>query len=193
MADNDKPLDGGAGNADAETVKLQKQIDELKASLSGKDGQIADLEAIKAQLVDARNALKKKEDEALAEQGKYKDLYEKALAELDAIKSESGSTKTELEQARTRLAEIEEAERTRLLELLPDGDREEFKDFSVEALQKIVKVAGHNQPAPGFNGRPSSPPRKGDPKKWSEMTMAERDDYTRTHSQEELFEKIKEG
>ena len=193
MSDEKKVVDATDSPADAEAVTLQKQIDDLKMSLQGKDSQISDLEAIKTQLVEARNSLKKREDDALAEQGKYKELYEKATTDFIALKGEHETTKTEVEQARTRLKEIEDAERTRLLALLPDGERDEFKDFAIPQLQKVVKLAGIDDKGGSHRGAGHKPSPSNGGTKWSEMSDADRVEKARILSTEEIAKLIQAG
>jgi chromosome segregation ATPase len=166
-------------------AKLTEEIDALKTALTGKDDQISKLESIKAELVEARNELKKKSQEALEEQGKYKELYESLKVETEGKVQELETVKSEKQKLAEQVEAIETASRERLLASLPEDRREEFRSFSSDALQKVVDLIGEDKGGAHNRGAARPPARKVS-RKFSEMTESERVEFAESATPEEI-------
>lgn len=102
--------------AKARAADLQKELERVTKKLQAK--------------LDAEEEAKKV---ALAEQGKYKELYEgaeaKAKAELEPLKGELAKYRTQ-----------EEARRKALIEKLPEDKREKYSTVQTEVLEDLVET-----------------------------------------------------
>lgn len=189
MAEDPKPPEGGAGGPDGETAKLIQDIEALKLQLAAKDADVAKLEGIKAELVEARNELKKRQAEALAEQGKYKELYETETVEAAKIREQLEAEKKKREEYEAKLVELENGRKAELLESLPESEREKFKHLSVGDLVNLV-AALNNKPG-AHKGAPARPHNAGNKKKYSEMSPEERTAFIESASEEEIAEAMR--
>jgi len=139
-------------NADVEAAKaraadLQKELDRVTKKLQTKLD--AEEQATKA---------------ALAEQGKFKELYEQAegkyKAELEPIKAEV-----------ERFRQIEKAEKEALLLKLPEDQREKWSKADLELVRDHVGSLEKVSPT-----KPVKPGEAGDDRKWEELSPSEQEE-----------------
>lgn len=187
MSDEKKPVDAGDANVDADA--LAKKVADLEAKLAAVDADrekelklrqeaIADRDKAKAE----RRAL---EEAGLAEQGKYKELYEKTLAELDELRpklAELEPIKSKYDETVAQLKAKEEAERAAILETIPEGEeRDKWKDDPLDVLRKIAPHYASRRP-----DAPLKPPAAGGYRQsapdFSELTELEQIKYAREHN-----------
>lgn len=199
MADDPKPPEGGNGAPESDAAKLKAELEALKAEAAKKDAELAKLESIRKEAEETRQKAKEREKKALEEQGQFKALAEQQSAELEELKKSISETQTMLAelQALKGKAEAYDAmlkkQREELMAAITDeDDKKALESASLEVLQAFVKRLGGDKGG-ASNASPGKPPVNSGNKKWSEMTMAERDEYTRTHSQSDLVKKMKEG
>ncbi len=103
------------------------------------------LEQTVAEMVASQNAVNEKE---LIEQNKYKELYDKSLADLEAYKLEVEPAVSSKDKHDTWLL----GEKTKLLEQLAEDKRELFNGLELEQLRAVVSEA--NKGTPGVNHSP---------------------------------------
>lgn len=133
--------------AKARATDLQKELDRVTKKLQSKLD--AEAEATKA---------------ALAEQGKFKELYEQAegkyKAELEPIKAEV-----------ERFRQIEKAEKEALLLKLPEDQREKWGKADLELVRDHVGSLEKVLPT-----KPVKTGDGGDDRKWSELSSSEQEE-----------------
>ena len=155
MADENKPVDAGGATVDADALK--KQLEEYKAKAEAADADKAKADALAKELIEQRDKAKeekrKAEQEALTNQGQFKQLYETTLAELEAIKAKYAEVepyKAKYEETSTTLTGIIDQQRAAILETIPEGEeRDKWKDSDLSTLQKVAPIyAGKNGTPP---------------------------------------------
>lgn len=187
MADDKKPVDAGGDSVDAEALK--KKLEALEAKLQTVD---ADLEAerrLRQEATADRDKAKAEkraiEEAKLTEQGQYKELYEKALKEIEDLKASVDALtpyKSKAETAESQLKARDDAEKAAILESIPEANREEWKDSDIVTLRKVAPL--YAKPANGTP--PSKAPATGKytpgSVDFSEMSEKEQFAYARDHN-----------
>jgi len=122
MTDQSKPAEAGATGAEAKTEHTPEETQELIRKLrnEAKQNRLA-AEAAAAKLLEKQKADEEREEQWLKEQGDFKALYEKQMADLEKLKVEA-STATTYQSAfkaslDARIAAIPEGMRS----LVPEG------------------------------------------------------------------------
>jgi hypothetical protein len=103
-------------------------LNNLKSALSKERDARKQLEKDKAALETAKENDAKK---ALIEQGKYKDLYETTLKELEALKP--------LTEYKAKYDEVIQIRKNEILERIPEDKRESYKNFDISVLEIVSK------------------------------------------------------
>ena len=93
-------------------IKLRKENEKLRKDLQAK-----------------LDAEEKAKQDALLKQGEFQKLYEEAKPKLD-----------ELDKVKSQLAQIEQKRKEQLLGKLPEGKRDEFKEWTPDQLEKVVGI-----------------------------------------------------
>ena len=103
----------------------------------------------------------------MQEDGKLNEVIEEHKKDIEALKVKAD-----------RGDELLKTERERLLNKLPEGDREDFSDLPLNALNKVVSKLSvaqtSNEELPAVKGAVKAPAFN---KPWAEMTEKERRDY----------------
>jgi myosin heavy subunit len=146
--------------------------------------------SIKAEVIESRQKSKQKLDEyekkkaedekkSLEEQQKYKELFEtadKKVKELEPMVAELGDYKT-------KYTALENANRKKLIDQLPEGELKEIagdiKD--IEKLEKYVNATVKNLSTPGTNGSRPGGVVIDDKKTWDDYTSQELDDLSKSN------------
>ena len=89
------------------------------------------------QLADLQKVAKEKEEQSLADQGKYKEMYE-------SLKKDAKTWKKSSDE----YIEFKDAEKSVLLEGLPEEDKELFKDLNLKQLKAVVNKVKVKPDAP---------------------------------------------
>jgi len=84
-------------------------------------------QAAEEKLAKYEKSKKEKDEKELAEQGKYKEMYEKLKSESNVWKKNSDD-----------YMQYQKSEKSILLEQLPEEDRELFNDLNLSQLKKVV-------------------------------------------------------
>ena len=143
-----EPDDGGdSGSKGSDEGKQSKGLQQAKAA-EAKARQAAEARAaeLEQQLAAFKAQQEETERKAAEEQGEYKSLYEKALAELNPLK-EQFSALTAREQARVDALTAANAEALKALpeglrKLVPEGLDPEAMAAQIRAVQTLAKTGG---------------------------------------------------
>jgi hypothetical protein len=103
-------------------IKLRRENEKLRKDLQAK-----------------LDAEQKAKEDALAEQGKWKELYEKLKPEHDKLASDNATLNNKLES-------IENETRKELLLRFPEGKRDVLKDLPIEKLRELAKHEATGKP-----------------------------------------------
>lgn len=144
-------------------LSYQQQIDEMKSQLA----------AIENEKTEAQKKQEEEQKSKLEGSGAYKELYQKLDAEIKEIKEALKSKDAKLSEYEKKVKEIEtlkEKQRTELLNKIPEAERGDFKDATIEMLTKITKFYEKDFKAESQNQLPSGQvPEKQDYKFKSEQ------------------------
>ena len=117
-----------------------------------------------ARLTELENKLAKTEEDKLKKKEEYKTLYEKVSSENESLTANS-----------EKWAKYEEAKRANLLELHPEGDRENLSNLDLETLEYVTSKINSVKPnAPEKAGQARKSVPKTQLKDFQTMTKQER-------------------
>jgi hypothetical protein len=174
--DDSGQQDGQGGGDD-----LQKRLTALEKRIQERDAEIASLKQ-------QRDAADKANKQRLTEEGKYKDLYEQALAEIETYKPYKNL-------AETRGAVIQ-AGNEKNISLIPEDRRSIVPDLSPEALHDWLSRSLHlltKAPSPDFDAGAGANGGGGGHESKLKLTPEERLVLSKTGMSEEDFIKSKKS
>ena len=183
--------DKGGGAATPTPEELQGELAKLKSQL---DAALKERDDFQTKFDDAkktRDAAKAKEREEAEKRGewdKVKSTLESELADAKARVAELEPLKTRYEETQKSLTAIVEAQKKELLERLPEAERKEWEGESLESIRKAVKLLPEAERV-NTTGKASTPGGGGEAKKWSEMSLEEKNRFMESHTNEEIVRK----
>ena len=152
--DGEKSQDDGAGKSALTADEIRAQIkSELEAEYKGKYDK---LQSVINEKVEGKKELEERLRLEAEKRGEYDKALEMHKKELDEAKAEIDkfkATVSELEALKPQADQwtaYQEKRKAELLELIPEDLRDEYKDDSMESLEKALKLAGKN----AQNGKP---------------------------------------
>lgn len=164
---------------------LQKQISELKSRLDYERS-----EAKKA--FEKRDELKKQldaiEQKKLEENAQYKDLSNTLKADKEALETKVADAKAEAEAFKTRLAEIEKAQREKLLSSLKDEKLKKFAE-NITDLAQLEEFVNLNPSVSVNTSRPGKGFRNYEGKSWDDFSSEELEELYKDNP--EVYAKLK--
>jgi hypothetical protein len=200
MADENKPPEGGDGKPEGDAAKLKTELEKLQAQMKLKDDELAKLESIRKEVEDGRQAAKDRERKALEENGQFKALAEQQAKDVEELRKQISEMSEKLAAAEALKVKAdafdayEKKQREELLALIPEASRETYKDAPLSVLEATAQIITGDKGG-AHRGAGTKPGSGNGVKKWSEMTIAERDKWTAEHlgDHEAMRKKIAEG